>query len=208
MIKKLLLTICLSLMLFLYASLFHAPTVSAHQSGCHRWHSCPSDTGSYTCGDTGHSNYCGTTPYIAPNYKQQGITNGAAQAKTNSASINSAAQLSGRVQGQQDGVDGSVNRSSSSNASTTCDRAFSFSTPQTDEYKTAFHDSYLAACATIYNASYTLSYDAAYAPAHAQAAAVHESESSDIKPASEKKSALPAILAIIMVFIVIGVLVG
>jgi hypothetical protein len=27
----------------------------AHQSGCHRWHSCPSDTGSYTCGDLGYA---------------------------------------------------------------------------------------------------------------------------------------------------------
>ncbi len=26
----------------------------AHQSGCHRWHSCPSDSGSYVCGDSGH----------------------------------------------------------------------------------------------------------------------------------------------------------
>ena len=25
-----------------------------HQSGCHRWHSCPSHSGSYTCGDLGH----------------------------------------------------------------------------------------------------------------------------------------------------------
>lgn len=32
------------------------------RSGCHRWHSCQSDSGSYTCGDTGHSNYCGTAP--------------------------------------------------------------------------------------------------------------------------------------------------
>lgn len=32
----------------------------AHQSGCHRWHSCPSDAipPSYVCGDTGHDNYC------------------------------------------------------------------------------------------------------------------------------------------------------
>ena len=40
---------------------------SAHQSGCHAAHSCPSDTGSYVCGDTGNFNYCGggsttTTP--------------------------------------------------------------------------------------------------------------------------------------------------
>lgn len=26
----------------------------AHRSGCHRWHSCPSDSGSYTCGDAGY----------------------------------------------------------------------------------------------------------------------------------------------------------
>ncbi len=26
----------------------------AHRNGCHRWHSCPSDTGSYVCGDLGY----------------------------------------------------------------------------------------------------------------------------------------------------------
>lgn len=30
----------------------------AHRSGCHRWHSCPSDTGSYTCGDLGYTSGC------------------------------------------------------------------------------------------------------------------------------------------------------
>lgn len=38
---------------------------SAHRNGCHAAHSCPSDTGSYTCGDTGNYTYCGgstTTP--------------------------------------------------------------------------------------------------------------------------------------------------
>ncbi len=32
---------------------------AAHQDGCHRWHSCPSDSGSYTCGDTGYTSGCG-----------------------------------------------------------------------------------------------------------------------------------------------------
>lgn len=32
-----------------------AAAVEAHQSGCHRWHSCPSDTGSYVCGDLGYA---------------------------------------------------------------------------------------------------------------------------------------------------------
>ncbi len=31
---------------------------SAHRNGCHRWHSCPSDTGSYECGDLGYHTYC------------------------------------------------------------------------------------------------------------------------------------------------------
>jgi Excalibur calcium-binding domain len=34
---------------------------SAHQSGCHRWHSCPSDTGSYVCGDLGYDSQCSTS---------------------------------------------------------------------------------------------------------------------------------------------------
>lgn len=33
----------------------------AHRDGCHRWHSCPSDTGSYICGDTGYFSECGYT---------------------------------------------------------------------------------------------------------------------------------------------------
>jgi hypothetical protein len=28
--------------------------ISAHRSGCHRWHSCPSDSGSYGCGNLGY----------------------------------------------------------------------------------------------------------------------------------------------------------
>ena len=41
----------------LFAALPVAFTADAHQSGCHRWHSCPSDSGSYTCGDTGYCSY-------------------------------------------------------------------------------------------------------------------------------------------------------
>lgn len=44
--------------------------VLAHQSGCHRWHSCPSDHGTYICGDLGYSSECGSdyydpTPYFS-----------------------------------------------------------------------------------------------------------------------------------------------
>ena len=46
-----------------------AAPAQAHRSGCHRWHSCPSDTGSYVCGDLGYTTFCpvATTPRpVAP----------------------------------------------------------------------------------------------------------------------------------------------
>src|SRR5262245_38395198 len=39
------------------------PQAYGHRSGCHRWHSCPSDTGSYICGDTGHCSGCPDNQY-------------------------------------------------------------------------------------------------------------------------------------------------
>ncbi len=47
------------------------PMSFAHQSGCHRWHSCPSDSGSYVCGDLGYDTYCPKSnppKYEAPKY--------------------------------------------------------------------------------------------------------------------------------------------
>ena len=42
--------------------IFLIPPISeAHQDGCHRWHSCPSDSGSYVCGDLGYTNECPRT---------------------------------------------------------------------------------------------------------------------------------------------------
>ena len=39
----------------------------AHRDGCHRWHSCPSDSGSYVCGDLGYTSQCpGTTETTVP----------------------------------------------------------------------------------------------------------------------------------------------
>jgi hypothetical protein len=35
----------------------------AHQSGCHRWHSCPSDRGIYVCGDLGYCAQCPDNAY-------------------------------------------------------------------------------------------------------------------------------------------------
>lgn len=36
---------------------------AAHRSGCHRWHSCPSDRGTYTRGDLGHCSGCPDNEY-------------------------------------------------------------------------------------------------------------------------------------------------
>ena len=39
--------------------------MEAHRSGCHRWHACPSDHGTYTCGDLGHCSQCPENDYCA-----------------------------------------------------------------------------------------------------------------------------------------------
>ena len=49
--------------------IFSVFIASAHQSGCHRWHSCPSDTGSYICGDLGYTSECPSSyPSIYDSY--------------------------------------------------------------------------------------------------------------------------------------------
>lgn len=40
-----------------------APDIFAHRDGCHSKHSCESDTGSYTCGDTGNCSQCTDNQY-------------------------------------------------------------------------------------------------------------------------------------------------
>ena len=49
----------------LLAVLFSCPSAHAHRSGCHAWHSCPSDRGTYECGDTGHCNQCPDNEYCS-----------------------------------------------------------------------------------------------------------------------------------------------
>jgi hypothetical protein len=48
---------------FLLAATFLATPTIAHRSGCHAWHSCPSDHGTYVCGDTGHCSQCPDNEY-------------------------------------------------------------------------------------------------------------------------------------------------
>lgn len=43
----------------------------AHRSGCHRWHSCPSDSGSYVCGDLGCCSGCPDNQYCQNGQKRK-----------------------------------------------------------------------------------------------------------------------------------------
>src|SRR5262245_6943660 len=52
------LVVLLPLLTFASFSMLSIGTAEAPRSGCHRYHSCPSDTGSYTCGDLGDATYC------------------------------------------------------------------------------------------------------------------------------------------------------
>src|SRR6266498_107269 len=61
MIKALTLVIIFAILLSSLISqslMVSSGPVYAHQSGCHRYHSCPSDTGSYVCGDLGYDSQC------------------------------------------------------------------------------------------------------------------------------------------------------
>lgn len=61
--SKLILTGAILLMAALTALV---STGQAHRSGCHRWHSCPSDSGSYVCGDLGYTTFCPNTEAAIP----------------------------------------------------------------------------------------------------------------------------------------------
>lgn len=71
---------------FAAAGVLSADTASAHQSGCHRWHSCPSDSGSYTCGDLGYPCQYPTYP-SDPSYPPPSTASPAVSAPCDSADI-------------------------------------------------------------------------------------------------------------------------
>lgn len=147
---------------FMFALLAAPITVSAHQSGCHRWHSCPSDTGSYVCGDLGYYSECGnTTTHNDPDYAGQGTDNGSQKADDDNAAIRAAAQTNAQEPGNSDGKAGD-NDSPIPDATTECDKAFTYATPQPQEYVDAFHNSYLEACTQTYETAYNPAYETAY----------------------------------------------
>lgn len=51
--------------LFAITVLAYGYDTYAHRSGCHASHSCPSDTGSYICGDTGNCSQCADNEFCS-----------------------------------------------------------------------------------------------------------------------------------------------
>lgn len=51
------------LYVILLIAIVNIPEVSAHLSGCHLLHSCPPDSGKYTCGDRGYCSQCPDNEY-------------------------------------------------------------------------------------------------------------------------------------------------
>jgi micrococcal nuclease len=47
--------------------------LEAHRAGCHRWHSCPSDRGTYTCGDLGYCSQCPENDYCAGGHPRTAV---------------------------------------------------------------------------------------------------------------------------------------
>lgn len=137
---------------------------SAHRSGCHRWHSCPSDSGSYTCGDTGHSNYCGESTYTAPTptYYEQGQTNGKAHAEKDRLALTSSAKSSGYSTGYDDGKLGRDKSYYLLAPETLCSRSFTFATGSSALYTSSYESSYKSNCETIVNTVYKSSYSEGY----------------------------------------------
>jgi len=76
----------ISILIPIVASIVFVPILAdAHQSGCHRWHSCPSDSGSYTCGDTGYCSGCPDNQYCKADQYSPDIKSGYTGQSLNSA---------------------------------------------------------------------------------------------------------------------------
>src|SRR2546428_6210963 len=79
--KRLCLVAILITGLLLASLTFSTPLALAHRSGCHRWHSCQSDRGTYTCGDLGYCSQCSNNYFChngayTPGWNTATINNG------------------------------------------------------------------------------------------------------------------------------------
>ena len=69
--------------------------VNAHRSGCHRWHSCPSDRGAYICGDLGYCSQCRDNQFCASGQAKSTSSEQLSSAPTVKQSLQSAPHKTG-----------------------------------------------------------------------------------------------------------------
>lgn len=137
-------------------------SVLAHQSGCHRWHSCPSDSDSYSCGDLGYDSECGMYEvYEEPDYFAQGSEDGLSYVGKNSSYITATAESNGNEKGMNDGESGDLEDDSSDSDDTCSDVKFENDTSPQDYYD-GFMDTYRDGCVDMYNEKYSAAYASAY----------------------------------------------
>lgn len=169
------------------SAVFNFSSVTAHQSGCHRWHSCPSDSGSYTCGDTGYSSYCDDSSTYSPSisvsrdYKAEGENSGSDHAVRDTEIIKSSAQLSASSDGTADGRSGALKVAKPS-PDATCRKTFTFETTQEALYIAGYESGYETKCAELFRTAY----DSVYQTTYLKAAAAKRTE--DIKKESDENT--------------------
>lgn len=62
--------------------------IAAHQDPCHRFHSCPSDHGTYVCGDKGRCDQCPDNYYGLARKLRPAASSNPAQAPSSSIPVN------------------------------------------------------------------------------------------------------------------------
>ena len=184
---------------------------SAHRSGCHSWHSCPSDTESYTCGDTGHSNYCGASTYTPParDYTAEGQAAGTLHATTkNITNINAGSSSAGDASGYADGWAGQSSGQSTVDT-TYCDRVVQFETPPPDAYSSSFQASYSATCKELYQANFAVAYGSGYSRGVAARQAANSAPATTTTGGQSNSVWVAwAVLAVFSISAIVGVIKG
>ncbi len=139
--------------------------VEAHRSGCHAAHSCPSDTGSYTCGDQGLSTYCSDEG----EYDQIGYARDEAIdfADNNHDVITSAAATDAKEDGYNDGRDGNESKDYRiKDFCTTEAYGLKMDGDYSAEFEDQFREVYEEQCQSIYDETYQKQYAINYNLGH------------------------------------------
>lgn len=89
--------------LSLFLCLCIGPGVQAHRDSCHRHHSCPSDRGTYVCGDLGQCSQCPDNDYCLKKQPRQRPQEAALPSRPAATTIAPREQFTGQVVGLSDG---------------------------------------------------------------------------------------------------------